>query len=85
MDPITVGYLSVIALFVCLAIGVPVAVAMGGVGIVGMYLAVGELFVTGQLRSLPFATVNEYGLAVLPMFVLMGVLAETSGITAQVF
>lgn len=85
MDPIAVGYISVIALFVCLALGIPVAVAMGGVGIVGMYLAVGDLFVTGQLRSLPFATVNEYGLAVLPMFVLMGVLAEASGITTELF
>lgn len=85
MDPLTVGYVSVIALFVCLAIGIPVAVAMGMVGIVGMYLAAGDLFVMGQLRSLPFATVNEYGLAVLPMFVLMGVLAEASGITTEVF
>ena len=85
MDPVTVGYLAVIALFVCLAIGVPVAVSMGLVGIVGMYLAVGDLFAIGQLRSLPFATVNEYGLAVLPMFVLMGVLAEASGITTELF
>ena len=85
MDPITVGYISVIALFVFLAMGIPVAVAMGSVGIIGMYLAVGDLFIIGQLRSLPFATVNEYGLAVLPMFVLMGVLAEASGITTEVF
>jgi len=85
MDPVAVGYISVIALFACLALGIPVAVAMGGVGIVGMYLAVGDLFVIGQLRSLPFATVNEYGLAVLPMFVLMGVLAEASGITTELF
>ena len=85
MDPVTVGYLSIIALFILLAIGVPVAVAMGMVGIVGMYVGVGDLFTIGQLRSLPFATVNEYGLAVLPMFVLMGVLAEASGITTELF
>ena len=85
MDPVTVGYVSVVALFILLAIGVPVAVAMGSVGIVGMYLAVGDLFTIGQLRSLPFATVNEYSLAVLPMFVLMGVLAEASGITTELF
>ncbi|MDH3667931.1 MAG: TRAP transporter large permease [Paracoccaceae bacterium] len=85
MDPVTVGYVSVVALFILLAIGVPVAVAMGSIGIVGMYLAVGDLFTIGQLRSLPFATVNEYSLAVLPMFVLMGVLAEASGITTELF
>jgi tripartite ATP-independent transporter DctM subunit len=85
MDPLIVGYAGIIFLFLFLAIGIPVAVAMGVVGIVGMYLGAGYLFTMGQLRSLPFATVNEYGLAVLPMFVLMGVLAEASGITTEVF
>ena len=84
-DPLIVGYAGVVLLFAFLALGIPVAVAMGIVGILGMYLGIGELFVVGQLRSLPFATVNEYGLAVLPLFVLMGVLAEASGITADVF
>ena len=84
-DPLLVGYVGVVLLFLFLATGVPVAVAMGMVGVAGMYFGVGELFLVGQLRSLPFATVNEYGLAVLPLFVLMGVLAEASGITTEVF
>ena len=84
-DPLLVGYVGVVMLFLLLATGIPVAVAMGTVGIAGMYFGVGEMFVVGQLRSLPFATVNEYGLAVLPLFVLMGVLAEASGITTEVF
>ncbi|GAB4294574.1 MAG: TRAP transporter permease [Roseovarius sp.] len=85
MDPVMVGYGGILALFVLLAIGVPVAVAMGTVGLVGMYLGIGDLFAIGQLRSLPFATVRQYSLAVLPMFVLMGVLAEASGITTELF
>ena len=84
-DPLIVGYAGVILLFLFLGLGVPVAVAMGVVGICGMYFGIGELFVIGQLRTLPFATVNSYGLAVLPLFVLMGVLAEASGITTEVF
>ena len=84
-DPLIVGYAGVILLFVFLGLGVPVAVAMGVVGICGMYFGIGELFVIGQLRTLPFATVNSYGLAVVPLFVLMGVLAEASGITTEVF
>ena len=85
LDPLIVGYTGVILLFVFLGLGVPVAVAMGVVGIFGMYFGIGELFVIGQLRTLPFATVNSYGLAVVPLFVLMGVLAEASGITTEVF
>ena len=84
-DPLIVGYAGVILLFLFLGLGVPVAVAMGVVGICGMYFGIGELFVIGQLRTLPFATVNSYGLAVVPLFVLMGVLAEASGITTEVF
>ena len=85
LDPLIVGYAGVILLFVFLGFGVPVAVAMGVVGICGMYFGIGESFVVGQLRSLPFATVNSYSLAVLPLFVLMGVLAEASGLTTELF
>ena len=84
-DPLIVGYAGVILLFLFLGLGVPVAVAMGVAGICGMYFGAGDLFVIGQLRTLPFATVNSYGLAVLPLFVLMGVLAEASGITTELF
>ena len=49
---------------------------MGVTGVVGMLLGAGEALTFGQLRTLPFAVVNNYGFAVLPMFVLMGVLAE---------
>ena len=84
-DPLIVGYAGVILLFLFLGLGVPVAVAMGVVGICGMYFGAGDLFAIGQLRTLPFATVNSYGLAVVPLFVLMGVLAEASGITTEVF
>ena len=85
LDPLIVGYAGVVLLFVFLGLGVPVAVAMGVVGICGMYFGIGDLFAIGQLRTLPFATVNSYALAVLPLFVLMGVLAEASGITTELF
>ena len=58
---------------------------MGAIGIGGMLLGAGELFTWGQLKVLPFWVVNNYAFAVLPMFVLMGVLAESSGITRDVF
>ena len=85
MDPLTIGYLGAGLLFGFLALGVPVGVAMGVIGIGGMYIGAGEAFTFGQLRTLPFAVVNNYAYAVLPMFVLMGVLAEAAGLTSQVF
>ena len=58
---------------------------MAAIGISGMILGAGELLTWGQLRVLPFWVVNNYAFAVLPMFVLMGVMAEASGITRDVF
>ena len=85
VDPLVIGYAGALALFVLLALGIPVGVSMGVIGVVGMVLGAGEALTFGQLRTLPFAVVNNYAFAVLPMFVLMGVLAEAAGLTSQVF
>ena len=85
MEPLTIGYLGAGLLLVFLAMGIPVSVSMGVIGIGGMLLGAGPLLTMGQLSVLPFWVVNNYAFAVLPMFVLMGVLAESSGITTQIF
>lgn len=85
MDTLMIGYMGAGLLFVFLGLGIPVGVAMGVIGIGGMLIGAGEALTMGQLRTLPFAVVNNYGFAVLPMFVLMGVLAEAAGLTSQVF
>jgi len=85
MDPLTVGYVCITALLVLLAMGVPVAVALGLVGLVGMYFGVGASFAFGQLRTLPYAVTSNYSYAVLPLFVLMGVLARNAGLTTDLF
>jgi tripartite ATP-independent transporter DctM subunit len=85
VDPLIIGYACALMLFVFLAAGIPVGVSMGIIGVGGMLLGAGEALTFGQLRTLPFAVVNNYAFAVLPMFVLMGTLAETSGLTTQVF
>ncbi len=84
-DPLVIGYAGALMLFVFLAAGIPVGVAMGVIGVGGMLLGAGTALTFGQLRTLPFAVVNDYAFAVLPMFVLMGTLAEASGLTTQVF
>lgn len=85
MDPVVVGYLACGLLLLTLMMGVPVAVAMATAGVVGMWFGAGPAFMAGQLTSLPFAVSSNYAYAVLPLFVLMGVLAEHAGITEEVF
>jgi tripartite ATP-independent transporter DctM subunit len=85
MSPVEIGYAGAVLLILALVAGVPVAPALGLVGLGGMLLGVGTAFTVAQLKSLPFAVVSNYDFAVLPMFVLMGTLAEASGITARLF
>ena len=85
MEPLTIGYLSIAVLVVFLAAGLPVAAAMGLVGVGGMFVAIGDAFAFGQLRALPFEVTHRYAYAVLPLFVLMGTIAGNSGITADLF
>ena len=73
------------ALLALLAMGIPVAVTMGVVGISGMVLVGGPNFALAQVQTLPFAVTANYGYAVLPLFVLMGTLAASAGITIELF
>jgi tripartite ATP-independent transporter DctM subunit len=85
MDPLLIGVLAVAALLALLALGVPVAVALATTGCAGMWLAAGEAFLEGQLRTLPFAVTANYAYAVMPLFVLMGVLVKAAGVTRHLF
>lgn len=85
MDPTTVGYICITLLFVFLAAGVPVGPALGLLGFAGMYFGINQGFAFGQLQTLPFAVTSNYGFAVLPLFILMGIAAESSGLTSKIF
>ncbi len=76
------GFAAMIAL---LALGVPVAYAIGAVAIVGIYIAIGPVFLLSTLQSLPYAFASDYNFAVVPMFVLMGALAARSGIITDLY
>ena len=47
MEPLTIGYSGAGLLFVFLAFGIPVGVAMGIIGIGGMLLGAGPLLTMG--------------------------------------
>jgi tripartite ATP-independent transporter DctM subunit len=85
MDPGLIGYGCVVLLLVLLFIGVPVGISMAAAGIVGMYFGASAAFLAGQLTTLPYAVSANYAYAVLPLFVLMGVLADLAGVTEEVF
>src|SRR5690625_329269 len=85
MDIATIGFSTVGGMILLLLAGVPVGVALGLVGVAGMYFGLAPAFAFGQLRSLPFSVSSNYAFAILPLFVLMGIVAEHSGISRRLF
>lgn len=85
MDPITLGVLALVILVVLIAIRVPIAYSMILVGGVGIVLVNGPAPVLSQLKTLAWGQFSNYGLTVVPMFVLMGALASRAGLSQALF
>lgn len=84
-DPLTLGAIAVAAMLILALAGVPVGIAMGVVAVVGLWITGGPSFALSVLTNLPFATASDYAFVVIPMFVLMGAIASSSGITNELF
>lgn len=77
MDPVTSGILVVIFLLVLMAIGTPIAFALGAVSLGALLLdrGVGELVYFGETF---FGSVASFGFVAIPMFILMGAAVASS-------
>ncbi len=85
MEPMLVGIIGFLVLFVILFAGMPIGLSMALVGFVGWVVLAGFNGAIHQLGTVPFATVASFTLAVLPMFVLMGEWAYSSGLADDAF
>ncbi|BES70209.1 TRAP transporter large permease [Marinobacter nanhaiticus D15-8W] len=77
MDPVTSGILVLIALVFLMAIGVPIAFALGGISVVALVLNQGmaELTYFGETF---FGSIASFGFVAIPMFILMGAAVASS-------
>nr|WP_163504062.1 TRAP transporter large permease [Halomonas socia] len=77
MDPITLGIIVAIGLIVLMAIGTPIAFALGGVSLVALLYDRGmpELTYFGETF---FDRIAEFGFVAIPMFILMGAAVASS-------
>jgi TRAP-type mannitol/chloroaromatic compound transport system permease large subunit len=64
---------------------IPIFVSLGLVGIVGLILTSGFNTAMGIVASLPFAVLANYGIAVIPLFFLMGQVAGEAGIVKDAY
>ncbi|AJY49261.1 MULTISPECIES: TRAP transporter large permease [Halomonadaceae] len=77
MDPITLGIIVAIALIGLMAIGTPIAFALGGVSLLALIYDRGlsELTYFGETF---FDRIAEFGFVAIPMFILMGAAVASS-------
>ncbi|MDP6969572.1 MAG: TRAP transporter large permease [Gammaproteobacteria bacterium] len=83
-DPVF-GFISFLLLLLLIACRIPVAIAMGTVGVIGGMIVNGFSSVSFIVGSLPFETVFPYGLSVVPLFILMGVIAAQAGLSKDLY
>lgn len=85
MERELIALLGFIALALLLVIRVPIGIAMAVVG-VGGFAAISGVGPALRLLSLaPIRTATDYNLAMIPLFVLMGVFANATGMSRELF
>jgi C4-dicarboxylate transporter DctM subunit len=72
-------------LLVLLFFGLPVALALGLSGAVGLYLVGGLQLMAGILASTPLSSIQSYEFASVPMFILMANFIICSGVSDDMF
>lgn len=85
MDPLLTVLIAVIVLLFLLALRAPVALALLSAGLLGILLLQGTGVASGVLGSVPFSTPAAYVLAIIPMFIAMGVFAKRGTIAEDGF
>ncbi|MAF48612.1 MAG: C4-dicarboxylate ABC transporter [Rhodospirillaceae bacterium] len=85
MSSIAIGFASIAAVLVLLALRAPIGVALGLVSLVGIWMVRGFDVSVGTLRTIPFEFAANWSLSAIPMFILMGAVAHHSGITVALF
>lgn len=68
-----------------LVIGLPVALAMGVSGLVGLWMIGGMPILEGVLRTSPLSSVGNYEIITIPMFILMAEFVIISGVAKDLF
>jgi len=85
MSSMTIGILGFLLLILLLFMRMPIAVAMGGIGVVGMSYLLGWDAGLNLLKTAPYASVAKYGFSVVPLFILMGNFCYHAGVSKDLY
>ena len=86
MEPITIALITVFLVFILILLGVHIGVALALLSVIGIWAITGKPQVAiSLLNTTSYSAIMDYIFAVIPLFVLMGLLATMSGATRDLF
>ena len=80
-----VGVASVFLLLLLILVGVPIAFAMGGVGLLGILVLEGSAAAMAHAALVPWDEARSFVLVTIPLFVLMGQLVFHTGLATELY
>ena len=85
MSSLALTLASLAAILVLIGLRVPIGLALGGVAFVGFWHLRNLTVALGVIKETPFVFAASWDLSAIPMFLLMGAIANNSGISASLF
>lgn len=85
MSSAWLSLLSLGAILVLIALRLPIGVALGGVAFAGFWYMRNLEVALSVVKEVPFVFAANWELTAIPMFLLMGAIANNSGISASLF
>ena len=85
MSPVEIGSYGIAALIVLIYLGMPIAIAMLLTSFAGVALIRNEVVAMRMIGAVANDSLREYLFAVVPLFVLMGLLVTVSGVGKDTF
>jgi C4-dicarboxylate transporter DctM subunit len=85
MDRTEIGLIGVGIALILIFLRVPIGVAMGLTGIVGIAVLSSWGAAFGIAKSIPYTLIGDWNLSAVPMFLLMGYIASATGLTQGLF
>lgn len=85
MDSVTIGLIGLGAGLVLIALRIQIGVALGIVSFFGIAILLNMRAAWGILTAVPFHFVGDWNLTAIPMFLLMGYVASSTGLSAGLF
>lgn len=85
MSPPLIGMIGFFAALLLVAYGVPLAISVGSIGVVGFLILNGWSSTVFVFSSTLYDSIASYNLSVVPLFLMMGTFSARTGLSASLF